>query len=240
MTEISISAPTSSANQPLALSSERGSRPNSCGVLQPGTHQAEGMLWHYAPWFYLQHMVDSGDLRPSNAGAPDLTPTLWFSANQNWEPTATKLLPDARGCMVQGTFDQQNELLGCIRFGIDANDPRLLKWKDACTASNTSRIVRKSLEKAGLKMGGNPTHWFATLASVPLSDLLLQVWVGHWAQATSIQDMVSAWEVKCQRDAANGSQFNPIKRIQQLPRYCVSLHLAADSAAAPLSVLAHQ
>jgi hypothetical protein len=95
MTEISISAPTSSANQPLALSSERGSRPNSCGVLQPGTHQAEGMLWHYAPWFYLQHMVDSGDLRPSNAGAPDLTPTLWFSANQNWEPTATKLLPDA-------------------------------------------------------------------------------------------------------------------------------------------------
>lgn len=214
MNKSSKSAQASKASPSIELCSEWDAWANTYVELQAGSQQTERMLWHYAPWSYLSSMVDSGGLRPSNAGAPDQTPMLWFSANQEWEPTATKLMGDGTGRIFEITFDQQVKYSGCIRFGIAANDPRLLNWKDACAIANTSSHMRWCMEIAGMKMGGNPAHWFATPASVPLSELLLQVWVGHWAYATSPQDMVNVWEGKRQRNAANGSQFTDCARVK--------------------------
>lgn len=53
-----------------------------------------GQFFHYAPWEYVPRIVSSGMLKPSNAGgAPEEPGLLWFSANQSWEPTATKIVP---------------------------------------------------------------------------------------------------------------------------------------------------
>lgn len=154
----------------------------------------KGLVWHYATWISLSQISESGALFGSNAQSPMELPMLWFSANQVWEPTATKAAMDSRGNVCFLTFTQQVELFGCVRFGLAADDPRLLNWRDACTVARTPREQRKALEKSGKKMGGNPQHWTATIADVSLSELVFQVWVGQWGQATSIEGMVDAWE----------------------------------------------
>jgi hypothetical protein len=153
------------------------------------------LIWHYAPWAYLPAMVKSGALRGSSAGAAGEALMLWFSANQQWEPNATKMLKKNSGQVVQMTFKQQVAQFGCIRFGIAADDYRLLNWKDACAAAGTPRESRRVLEKVGKKAGAGPAHWFATAATIPLAELNFQVWLDGWKDATSPQDMAGALRV---------------------------------------------
>jgi hypothetical protein len=154
------------------------------------------MVWHYAPWAYLPAMVEFGALRGSNAGAPGEVPMLWFSANQQWEPTATKCAannPNGTDLFVM-TFKQQAERFGCIRFGLAADDSRLLNWKAACAAAGTLRDKRRGLVRVGIKKGANPAHWFATAATIPLAELDFQVFLdGRWQDAESPKDMAAVW-----------------------------------------------
>lgn len=150
-------------------------------------------LWHYTPWSYLPKIVENGALRGSNAGAPGEVPMLWFSANQRWEPTARKLLLSPSGNAEQLTFEQQADLYGAIRFGISADDVRLLNWKSACTAAGTPRESRRELERVGKRIGASPSDWFATSAQIPLEELRLQVWVGKWQDASSPMEMAQVW-----------------------------------------------
>ena len=152
------------------------------------------MVWHYAPWTYLPAIIESGFLKGSNAGAADESPMLWFSANQKWEPTATKMIRNGAGAISTMTFEQQVKLLGCIRFGLDANDYRLLNWKDACNFAGTPRESRRSLERVGKKSGADPAHWFAVASEISLSELHFQVWEGGWRDAESHQNTVTLAE----------------------------------------------
>ena len=151
------------------------------------------MVWHYAPWAYLPAMVESGALRGSNTGAEGEAPMLWFSANQQWEPTATKMIRNSAGATVSMTFKQQVQMVGCIRFGMGADDCRLLDWKAACAFAGTTRDSRRALERVGKKKGADPAHWFATAAPIPLTELYFQVWADGWRDSTSPQDMAAVW-----------------------------------------------
>ena len=151
------------------------------------------MVWHYAPWAYLPAMVESGILRGSNTGAAGEAPMLWFSANQQWEPTATKMIRNSAGAAVSMTFKQQVQMVGCIRFGMAADDLLLLDWKDACTFAGTPGESRRALERVGKKAGADPAHWFATAATIPLAELHFQVWLDGWRDTTGPQDMATVW-----------------------------------------------
>lgn len=137
-------------------------------------------LWHYAPATKLPLIEALGALRPSNVGAPDELAMLWFSAHQQWEPTATKMVMGPNEMPVQLTFAQQVQVMGCVRFGLPAIDVRLLNWKNACAVAGTSRRLRQALEKYGRQQGANPLHWFATKESVLLSELRVQSWCNGW------------------------------------------------------------
>lgn len=152
------------------------------------------IVWHYAPWAHLPAIVESGVLRGSNAGADGEHPMLWFSANQHCEPTAIKMV-NKQGQLVQLTFEQQVEIFGFIRFGLPANDCRLLNWKDSCAAAGTPRETQRKLEKVGKRRGGNPFHWFAVSSEIRLGDLLFQIWIdGKWHPASGeIKEYADAW-----------------------------------------------
>lgn len=162
-------------------------------------------VWHYAPWSRLGAIVASGHLRPSNAGGQeDEVPLLWFSANQWWEHTATKMiaLPDGRTRSL--SFSEQQEFCGCIRFGLSGNDLRLLNWKKACGIAAIGRDERRALERAGRKCGAEPKEWFATSAPVGLNELQFMVLLrGAWYPAVA-SEMIDVWE-------------NHVARRQQVP-----------------------
>jgi hypothetical protein len=153
------------------------------------------MLWHYSAWVHLPSIVESGELRGSNAWAADELPMLWFSANQKWEPTATKMWRYDSGKVLRLTFKEQANHFGCIRFGLAAADQRLLNWGDACTVAGTPRGIRRTLQKVGKKRGGNPAHWFATPETIPLAELDFQVWGWSegWCNTTGPKDMAEVW-----------------------------------------------
>jgi hypothetical protein len=151
-------------------------------------------LWHYAPWAYLPKMVSGGVLQPSNAGAPTELPLLWFSRNQRWEPTATKLVGDSHGNLLKISFLQQAQMFGCIRFGIAAGDDRLVGWEEACSTRGVSNRHKVSLEAAGRALVATPQDWFASRTAIPLPQLDLQVWVGRWLPAESAAEMARVWE----------------------------------------------
>lgn len=150
-------------------------------------------VFHYAPWGYLPAIVQSGYLKPSNAGAAGEHPMLWFSSHQHWEPTAGKTWRSASGTVGMMSFRQQLARAGCIRFGLPAADPRLLTWKAACLAAGTPRDDRRAMERAGKKRGGDPGQWFAIATPVPLSELRLEVFIdGKWMPANA-DEMAEAW-----------------------------------------------
>jgi len=151
------------------------------------------VLWHYAPWSRLHEIVKSGFLQRSNASAPKELPMLWFSANQVWEPTATKNMWLKSGQLMPLTFEAKNAKFGCIRFGIAEADPRLQKWKQACATAGILRGMRCTLERVGKKMGANPEDWHATAVNVPLNELHFQVWSSGWKDESSAKDMADAW-----------------------------------------------
>lgn len=149
--------------------------------------------WHYTAWATLPAIVESGELRPSNEGADGELAVLWFSANPQWEPTATKMLRSPGWRLRELGFKEQAERFGCVRFGIPADDPRLLKWPVACRAAGTPREQRRALEIAGRKRRGNPAHWFGCVVSVSLRELVLHVWGdGAWHLADPAE-MSAVW-----------------------------------------------
>lgn len=137
-------------------------------------------------------MVGSGILKRSNAGSPAENPMLWFSANQMWEPTATKILIGRAGKITRMTQNEQHAVFGCIRFGLPIDDLRLMKWKDACTAAGTPREKRRALEKSGRKQNADPAHWFAASVDVAILGLRFQVLLDTWRDADP-REMVEVW-----------------------------------------------
>lgn len=155
-------------------------------------------VFHYAPWSRLRQIVDSGVLLPSAAGGRPGEPGLvWFSAHQQWEPTATKVVRNG-GAFRTLTFQEHAQTFGCIRFGLAASDPRLLDWSAACKFAGIGRADRRALEVAGHRKGANPSHWFASPIAVPLRDLELHVWVGAWRLANDPSGMAEAWAARNQ------------------------------------------
>lgn len=148
---------------------------------------------HYAPCVHLPRIYQSGVLRPSNAGAPNEKPLLWFSANQRWEPTATKMIADASGKPVLLTFEQQLELLGCCRFSLPANDSRLLKWAEARRAAGMGYTVKRKLEEIGRKRGGNPLDWFAVAESIDVASLTFSVFENERWVPASLPEQAEKW-----------------------------------------------
>ena len=152
------------------------------------------LVWHYSTWAYLPEMVKWGQVFAGNAGAENEMPMLWFSSNQKWEPTATKIRISPSGVNVQMTFAEQAKLFGCIRLGLDARDPRLLDWKKACSFAKTPKKKRESLEQVGRMQGANPMHWHAISESVPLTELKLQVWRDQWNDESDAPKAAREWE----------------------------------------------
>jgi hypothetical protein len=154
----------------------------------------QGLVHHYAPWRYLPPIVRAGELRTSRVGSLDELPLLWFSAHQIWEPTATKVVVNSRREIRQLSFSEQRELHGCVRFGLDRHDPRLMDWETACRFAGTSSLMRRALEKVGKKLGAAPEQWFAISANLSIAGLPFQVLSPEleWCDACPKQ-MAQAW-----------------------------------------------
>jgi hypothetical protein len=147
------------------------------------------MVHHYTTeQHHLPLILQSGELRPSNAGALNEPPLLWFSRAQRWEGTATKMVQGPTGPRLL-TFAEQLATFGCVRFSLPADDPRLMTWADACKYAGISSTARRKLETVGRKRGGSPIDWLAIAGPVALPELKLQRFDGtRWVAISETED----------------------------------------------------
>lgn len=151
---------------------------------------------HYAPCNYLPRIVASGFLQPfaDNIAVGRELPLLWFSANQKWEPTATKALGSVGGSIRSMTMDEQLERIGCCRFSIPANDTRLMPWVKACRFAGIGYTAQRKMEAVGRRRGARPTDWFAVAEAVPLSELAFSIFDGRKWEEANLADKAREWE----------------------------------------------
>ena len=145
------------------------------------------MVHHYTTEkHHLPLILASRAWLPSNAGAENETPLLWFSKAQLWEKTATKMVHSEQGPRLL-TFAEQLAKYGCVRFSLASDDPRLMNWVTACKYAGMTSTVRRKLEAVGKKRGGSPIDWFAISEGIQLTELKLQRYDGsQWVNSLSL------------------------------------------------------
>ena len=154
------------------------------------------LVHHYTVCSHLPSIVGYGFLIPSSAGAVAGAETalLWFSADQKWEATATKMYGQHGGVIRNLSFEEQLNKFGCCRFSLHADDPRLLPWKRACTAARIPKRTKLALEAAGRRQGGDPRDWFALSEQLPIEGLPFDNYMDGVWQASNPAVVAERWE----------------------------------------------
>jgi hypothetical protein len=145
---------------------------------------SEFNLYHYTVGSKVGDILKSGFLKPSDGLLlSGEKPVLWFSKNPRFEYTSLKMIRNKEnGEFINNTFEIQHELFQNVRFVVNCNpkDYRnefmMREWTEINHLSNTPSFLKKSLEKSGRRMGGNPIDWCGTLNEIPLKRLKFQVW----------------------------------------------------------------
>lgn len=159
-------------------------------------------VYHYTIGSHLSEIHACAELRPSNAGAPEEKPLIWFSAHPFWEPSVQKPMLLARGIFLL-SFEQTRDMLGCVRFALPRSDRRLMDRHAAYGYAGTPRAIRKNLEALGRRDGANPDDWMAVTAPLALQELRLEFLDGdEWTEVSV---------------SASASKRRPEPSIQFLP-----------------------
>lgn len=160
-------------------------------------------IWHYAPLAYAETIAKAGFLLPSNTRAERETPLLWFSLEPLWEPTAGKLLVNEQGRLGLATWAQQRKVFGVLRFGLSAQDSRLLDWVSACKVARTPWKERQRMEQQGRLLGANPRNWWACPQALPVEELDVQCFCAQeqWVPCT-LDEAIADWRGDTQRQQA--------------------------------------
>jgi hypothetical protein len=146
------------------------------------------IVWHYTTEGKLDDIISSGVLRISQwekkMGFPK--PSLWFSKNPDWEPTATKMAMDENQVPIKLTRQEQYELDGLGRIAIKYSQ-ELISWAKYRRVSGLDESLLDRMELTGREKGASPSDWFASLKNIYERDwIAIEFWDGNgW---------VSYWE----------------------------------------------
>jgi len=125
------------------------------------------MLWHYTTGEKLIAILEDGLIKPTSCRIdPGERAAVWFSANQWWEPTASKTLEHngtLRALSMSETAYCGN---GLVRFGVAA-ETAPVSWRQFRTLSGISPETYRNLARAGKKHGADPRQWYASFEPVP-------------------------------------------------------------------------
>jgi hypothetical protein len=131
----------------------------------PSTPDPPEKIFHYTTGLKLRQIVNSGCIKPTTAKIePHEKPVAWFSTQDQWEPTCTKVpVPGIAGqiatARAQGGLVRITVPGTCAPYGF-AQLPLI---------AGTKPSVCIGLLVAGLELGSDPDTWRFTPEPVPVS-----------------------------------------------------------------------
>lgn len=102
------------------------------------------LAWHYTTGEFAVRIAEAGVLLPTDAFiGPRERPVLWFSMEQDWEPTASKWCWQGSAVRKLDRWETCAAGRGLARFGIDPS--KLIAWP-ADPPENSGRPCASGLE----------------------------------------------------------------------------------------------
>jgi len=130
--------------------------------LPPGPDPPEN-IYHYTTGLKLKQIINSGHIRPSTAHVPPHEkPVAWFSTQEQWEPTATKV--PAPG--MQGQIETAKAQGGLVRITVPGLCAPYV-FPQLPLIAGTKPSICIGLLIAGLELGSDPDSWRFSTTSVP-------------------------------------------------------------------------
>lgn len=147
----------------------------------PGDPRSTATVWHYTVGMHAEKILQFGLIRGATQHVPvNERPVVWFSMDQDFEPTATKLKIQ-NGVTTSMSISEMIELgRGLVRFG---RPPRTLFTGE--TLRKRARITSREwamLKSAGLRMGADSRNWYGSVEPVDASLCTFEVMTksGKW------------------------------------------------------------
>ena len=142
------------------------------------------LVWHYTTGSRESAISDSGCLLAAVDGVRDHeSPITWFSARQEFEPTARTMMvrTEGRPPVRLSRFETAKFGSGLVRYGL----PRAsaIPWLKLCGVARIRLADQKRLERAGRNLGADPLEWFGVLGPVSLEAIV----------AIEYSDGIAAW-----------------------------------------------
>jgi len=127
-------------------------------------------LWYYTTGRKLAQIIERGEIEAAPVGeSKKEKPTVWFSANQDWDPAANEPWRSPDGTVTRLNKDQTFVVGGGLaRIGVS---PEVAPhdWKAFKRLSGISPKTAKELYNSAVQAGSRPGQWFAALENVPRS-----------------------------------------------------------------------
>ena len=129
------------------------------------TPQKPTYIFHYTSELRINHILESGKLKVSNACLPkNERSALWLSTETVWDDSATKFHTKLEHDDAIG--------LGRIVLPFEQHFVTYAKWKHA---SNVHPLIAKNMEQ--LYPQYDRKKWWASFKDIPVSDFLaIEVW----------------------------------------------------------------
>ena len=120
-------------------------------------------IYHYTTGHKLHSIIDSGAITPTTAKIePHEKPVAWFSTQDQWEPTATKVpIPG-----MQGQIETAKAQGGLVRITVPGTCAPYV-FPQLPLIAGTKPSVCIGLQLAGLELGSDPDTWRFTPMAVP-------------------------------------------------------------------------
>ena len=128
----------------------------------PGPDPPEN-IYHYTTGMKLRSIINSGCIRPSTAHVPPHEkPVAWFSTQDQWEPTATKVpIPG-----MAGQIETAKAQGGLVRITVPGTCAPYI-FPQLPLMAGTSPQTSIGLLLSGLELGSDPSTWRFTPTPVP-------------------------------------------------------------------------
>ena len=132
------------------------------------------MAWHYTTGEKFKSIAACGMLIPTACGVrPPERPVLWFSLNQQFEPTARKATIEGGSLRVLSVDETYRRGGGLVRFGLTPH--RLYMGEKLRTRAHIGRALWASLCSAAVAQNGDPSLWAGSIQTIPIESLAIDV-----------------------------------------------------------------
>jgi len=129
----------------------------------PGGPDPPENIYHYTTGLKLRSIINTGAIKPTTAKIePHERPVAWFSTQDRWEPTATKVpIPGMQGQIA--TAQAQG---GLVRITVPGTCAPYI-FPQLPLIAGTKPSVCVGLLLAGLQLGSDPDTWRFSPTPVP-------------------------------------------------------------------------